>query len=270
MKRLDIHLVEKGLFQSREKAKDSIQKGLVSVNGTVITKPSFNVDDNANVELNAAEAMPFVGRGGLKLEKAILDFNLDFKDKYVLDVGASTGGFTHCALQHGAAFVWAVDVGTNQLDASLKKNQQVCSMEECDIRTLEESAIPRKVDFIVADLSFISLTMVAPHLPKFLAPNGAMMLLIKPQFEAGREFVGKNGLVKNPKVHIDVINRVAEAFGTLGYNLSALTHAPIYGKEKNIEYLTLFSKTKSIELNTEEIITSAFKIQKNANKLFIK
>ncbi|MGE0078910.1 MAG: TlyA family RNA methyltransferase [Bacteroidales bacterium] len=262
MKRLDIYLVEKGLAQSREKAKDSIQKGLVSVNGTVITKPSFNVDDNANVEFNAAEAMPFVGRGGLKLEKAIVDFNLGFKDKYILDVGASTGGFTHCALQHGAAFVWAVDVGTNQLDSSLKINQQVCSMEECDIRTLEESAIPRKVDFIVADLSFISLTMVAPFLPKFLTPNGAMMLLIKPQFEAGRVFVGKNGLVKNPKVHVDVINRVAEAFGKLGYSLSALSHSPIYSKEKNIEYLAFFSHSNLQVADVKQKVNFAFEFQK--------
>lgn len=263
MKRLDSYLVENGFIKSREKAKDSIQKGLVKVNGVVITKGSFIVNDDANVEYNSAEAMPFVGKGGLKLEKAITDFNLDFKGKYVLDVGASTGGFTHCALQHGAEFVWAVDVGVNQLDESLRNNPRVCSMEECDIRTLAESAIPRKVDLIVGDLSFISLTLIAPHLPIFIINDGAMILLIKPQFEAGKEFVSKNGIVRNPKAHVIVIEKVIKAFNDQGYHLNNLSFAPIYSKDKNIEYLAQFTKSALTIPDIKQLVNFAFNFQKN-------
>jgi len=262
MKRLDTYLVENGFIKSREKAKNSIQKGLVKVNGVVITKGSFTVNDDAKVEYNSTDAMPFVGKGGLKLEKAIKDFNIDFKDKYVLDVGASTGGFTHCALQHGAAYVWAVDVGVNQLDETLRHNPQVCSMEECDIRTLPESAIPRKVDLIVGDLSFISLTLIAPHLPKFLSSNGAMMLLVKPQFEAGKEFVSKNGIVRDSKAHIMVIEKVIKSFNEQGYYLNNISNAPIYSKDKNIEYLALFSKLQSIIPDIKQLVNFAFNFQK--------
>lgn len=263
MKRLDSYLVENGFIKSREKAKDSIQKGLVKVNGVVITKGSFIVNDDANVEYNSAEAMPLVGKGGLKLEKAITDFNLDFKGKYVLDVGASTGGFTHCALQHGAEFVWAVDVGVNQLDESLRNNPRVCSMEECDIRTLAESAIPRKVDLIVGDLSFISLTLIAPHLPIFIINDGAMILLIKPQFEAGKEFVSKNGIVRNPKAHVIVIEKVIKAFNDQGYHLNNLSFAPIYSKDKNIEYLAQFTKSALTIPDIKQLVNFAFNFQKN-------
>jgi 23S rRNA (cytidine1920-2'-O)/16S rRNA (cytidine1409-2'-O)-methyltransferase len=263
MKRLDIYLVENGLIQSRERAKENIQKGLVSVNGKPIVKPSFLVDEGSIVEFKSEEAMQFVGRGGLKLEKAIKDFELDFKGKYVLDVGASTGGFTHCALQQGAAFVWAIDVGTNQLDVSLRNHVHVCSMEECDIRKLPEEEIPRKVDFVVADLSFISLTIVAPYLPKFLLANGAMMLLIKPQFEAGKEFVNKNGIVRDSKAHIMVIEKVVSAFNTLDFHLNNISNAPIYSKDKNIEYLALFSKSKTTFPDIKQLVNFAFDLQKN-------
>lgn len=263
MKRLDTYLVENGFIKSREKAKDSIQKGLVKVNGVVITKGSFTVNDDAKVEYNSTDAMPFVGKGGLKLEKAIKDFNIDFKDKYVLDVGASTGGFTHCALQHGAAYVWAVDVGVNQLDETLLNNPQVCSMEECDIRTLPENDIPRKVDLIVGDLSFISLTLIAPHLPKFLSSNGVMMLLVKPQFEAGKEFVSKNGIVRDSKAHVMVIEKVIKSFNEQDYYLNNISNAPIYSKDKNIEYLALFSKSKSIIPDIKQLVNFAFNSQKN-------
>lgn len=262
MKRIDIYLVEKGLVQSREKAKDSILKGLVSVNGTIIKKPSHPVDSNDKIEYNSSEAMPFVGRGGLKLEKAILDFNLDFKDKYILDIGASTGGFTHCALQHGAAYVWAVDVGVNQLDDSLRSHPQVCSMEQCDIRTLDEITIARKVDFIVADLSFISLTQVAPYLPKFLSTNGSMILLIKPQFEAGKEFVNKNGIVRDPKAHQDVILRIINTFQAIGFYLQNISHAPIYSRNKNIEYVAHLNKTSTMLPDIKQKVNFAFEIQK--------
>jgi len=263
MKRIDTYLVENGFIKSREKAKDSIQKGLVTVNGIVISKASFMVRDDAKVEFNTAEAMPFVGKGGLKLEKAIKDFDIDFNGKYVLDVGASTGGFTHCALQHGAEFVWAVDVGVNQLDEALNSNPQVCSMEECDIRTLSEKAIPRKIDLIVGDLSFISLSLIAPHLPKFLSNNGAMILLIKPQFEAGKEFVSKNGIVRNPKAHVIVIEKIIKSFNEQGYYLNNISNAPIYSKNKNIEYLALFTKSVSNTPDIKQMVNFAFNLQKN-------
>ena len=263
MKRLDTYLVENGFIKSREKAKDSIQKGLVTVNGIVISKASFMVRDDAKVEFNTAEAMPFVGKGGLKLEKAIKDFDIDFNGKYVLDVGASTGGFTHCALQHGAEFVWAVDVGVNRLDEALNSNPQVCSMEECDIRTLSEKAIPRKIDLIVGDLSFISLSLIAPHLPKFLSNNGAMILLIKPQFEAGKEFVSKNGIVRNPKAHVIVIEKIIKSFNEQGYYLNNISNAPIYSKNKNIEYLALFTKSVSNTPDIKQMVNFAFNLQKN-------
>lgn len=258
MMRIDVYLVEKGFAQSRGRAKDMILEGLVSANGKVVEKPSFLVDDNADISVNTSLVMPFVGRGGLKLEKAITDFDLDFTGKYVLDVGASTGGFAHCALQHGAEFVWAVDVGTNQLDSSLRNHPQVCSLEDCDIRMLEQSAISRKVDFIVADLSFISLTKVASYLPKFLAPNGAMMLLVKPQFEAGREFVGKNGIVKNSKVHQAVIQNVADCFTQLGMFLHGISYAPILQKTKNIEYLSVFQFDRKPSPDYRKVIAAAF------------
>lgn len=263
MKRLDTYLVENGFIKSREKAKDSIQKGLVKVNGVVITKGSFTVNDDAKIEYNSTETMPFVGKGGLKLEKAIKNFNIDFKNKYVLDVGASTGGFTHCALQHGAAHVWAVDVGVNQLDETLRNNPQVCSMEECDIRDLAENAIPKKVDLIVGDLSFISLTLITPHLPKFLTNDGAMVLLIKPQFEAGKEFISKNGIVRNPKAHVIVIERIIKSFNIQGYHLNNLNYAPIYSKDKNIEYLALFTKSASNTPDIKQLVNFAFNFQKN-------
>lgn len=264
MKRLDTYLVENGFIKSREKAKDSIQKGLVKVNGVVITKGSFIVNDDTTVEYNSTDAMPFVGKGGLKLEKAIKDFDIDFKGKYVLDVGASTGGFTHCALQHGAEFVWAVDVGRNQLEDELRNNPKVCSMEECDIRTLPENTVPRKVDLIVADLSFISLTLVAPHLPKFLSNNGAMILLIKPQFESGKEFVNKNGIVKDPKVHVNVLKLIENCFNNQNLFLKRLNHAPIRNKNKNIEYISLFTFTNTnSNIDHRLIVNNAFSYQKS-------
>ena len=263
MKRLDTYLVENGFIKSREKAKDSILKGLVMVNGVVISKASFMVSNDAKIEFNAAEAMPFVGKGGLKLKKAIKDFDINFNGKYVLDVGASTGGFTHCALQHGAEFVWAVDVGKNQLEEELRSNPKVYSMEECDIRTLSENAIPKKVDLIVGDLSFISLTLIAPHLPKFLSNNGAMVLLIKPQFEAGKEFLSKNGIVRNPKAHVIVIEKIIKSFNEQGYHINNIGNAPIYSKDKNIEYLALFTKSASNTPDIKQLVNFAFNLQKN-------
>ncbi len=178
----------------------------------------------------------------------------------MLDVGASTGGFTYCALQHGARFVWAVDVGTNQLDALLHNHPQVCSLEKTDIRTLELSVIGAQVDIITVDVSFISITQVAGSLVKFLKPDGIIILLIKPQFEAGRENIGKNGLVKNKKVHEGVIENVAKCFAELGFSLNSITFAPLKGKSYNIEYLSLFCRLPKTTTSIGDVVSKAFEL----------
>jgi len=258
MVRLDIYLVEKGFCGSRERAKTLVKSGAVKVNGTNILKPAIPVSDNDKVEV--LQTNDYFSKGALKLQKAVDEFGIDFTGKLVLDVGASTGGFTYCALQHGARFVWAVDVGTNQLDALLHNHPQVCSMEKTDIRTLELSVIGAQVDIITADLSFISLTQVAGSLVKFLKPDGIMILLIKPQFEAGRENIGKNGLVKNKKVHEDVIENVAKCFAQLGFYLNGITFAPLKGKSYNIEYLGVFRRTPEPITSIKNVVSKAFEL----------
>ncbi len=257
MVRLDIYLVEKGLCRSRERAKAHITAGEVLVNGKKVTKPSFAVAETDSIQLSI-DPNDFFNRGELKLQKAIDDFGLNFQDKLVLDVGASTGGFTYCALKHGARFVWAVDVGTNQLDPELINNSRVCSLEKTDIRTLDISALGTRVDVITADLSFISLTQVAQSLMKFLKPDGFMVLLIKPQFEAGKENIGKNGVVKDKKVHEVVIENVAKCFAQHNIHLNNITFAPLKGKGYNIEYLALFSSSFKGLPNVKAIVDSAF------------
>lgn len=263
MTRLDVFMVNKGLVKSRERAKYLVQKGLVVVNGKIATRTSLLVADDAEVNIQTGGANMFVSRGGLKLQKAITDFRLSFSGCTVLDVGASTGGFTHCALQNGVTHVWAIDVGTNQLVPELLADSRVTSIENCDIRTLPQETIPQPVNFIVADLSFISLTYIAEYLPKFLVDDGSMVLLVKPQFEAGREFVNKNGIVKDSKAHIAVLRRVTDCFQSYGFNLNALSNAPIYDKRKNIEYITLYSRKKLTMPNVEDVVLTSFQLYKD-------
>lgn len=262
MDRLDIYLVHKGICRSRERAKAHILAGEVLVNGTTCTRPSHAVSESDTVEL-ITNPNDFFSRGALKLQKAIDEFGLDFTGKLVLDVGASTGGFTHCALQHGASFVWAVDVGTNQLDSSLRIDPRVCSLEQTDIRTLSPDVLGVRVDIIVADLSFISLTRIAESLVQFIKPDGFMVLLIKPQFEAGREFVGKNGVVKDRKIHEMVIEKVAGCFPRYNFYLNRITFAPLKGKGHNIEYLGLFSRSTTPLADFKRVVSDAFNSNKN-------
>lgn len=239
--RIDILLVERGLVPSREKAKACIMAGLVSVGGEKIDKAGTLV--NADAELSLREdALPYVSRGGLKLEKALHEFAISLKGKTMMDVGASTGGFTDCALKNGAVKVYAIDVGYGQLAWSLRQDPRVVSLERTNIRYVTNEQISELVDFISIDVSFISLTKVLTVAASFLKPGGSIVALIKPQFEAGRDKVGKKGVVRDPLVHREVISRVAQAAEELQLYPQGLTFSPIKGPEGNIEYLLFLSK----------------------------
>ena len=219
-KRLDLILVERELFETREKAKREIMAGNVIVNEQVVTKAGTMLKDNDELNIRIKDKLKYVSRGGLKLEKAIKTWDLDFKDKSVLDIGASTGGFTDCALQNGAKCVYSVDVGKNQLDWKLRNDERVLSLEEMHIKDLKEEDINNeKVDFIVIDVSFISLTKVIPYFKKFLAKTGKIVMLVKPQFEVGREKIGRNGVVENEEYHDEAIKKIISFSKECGYEL---------------------------------------------------
>lgn len=239
--RLDVLLVKQGYFKSREKAKAAIMAGLVYVNKQISDKAGTAINTDADIEVRN-NLCPFVGRGGLKLEKAIKEFNLSFEDYVAIDIGASTGGFTDCMLQYGASKVYAIDVGYGQLDYSLRIHPQVINMERLNIRYLDPEAIPEKVDFISIDVSFISVKLVFPVATQLLKQRGRMVCLVKPQFEAGREQVGKHGIVKQKSIHIEVINKVMDYGLNSGLVPIALTYSPMTGAKGNIEYLLLLEK----------------------------
>ena len=239
-KRLDLILVEKDYFETREKAKREIMAGNVIVNEQVVTKAGTIFKDNGELNIRIKDKLKYVSRGGLKLEKAIKIWNLDFMDKTVLDIGASTGGFTDCALQSGAKYVYSVDVGKNQLDWKLRNDERVFSIEEMHIKDLEEKDINnKKVDFIVIDVSFISLTKVIPYFERFLAENGKIVMLVKPQFEVGREKIGRNGVVENEEYHDEAIKKVISFSKECGYELIGVEDSPIRGAKGNKEFLML-------------------------------
>jgi len=245
MPRLDKFLVEKNYFSSREKARDAILQKTVQVNGFMIDKPSKEIDENSTIELIDIFNR-YVSRGGLKLEKAIKDFSLDFAGKKVLDIGASTGGFTDCALQHGAQFCYAIDVGKEQLHHSLRENSNIVSIEEKDFRDLTPSDVNfEQFDFIVSDVSFISLTCILPYFNPFLSENGLLVLLIKPQFEAGISFLNKNGIVTDDKGYKIAIQKVVAEALHQGFHLNNLTISTLFELQKNVEFLSLFSKTEN-------------------------
>ena len=239
-RRLDLILVEQELLETREKAKREIMAGNVIVNEQVVTKAGTMFKDDDDLNIRIRNKLKYVSRGGLKLEKAIKTWNLDFKDKLVLDIGASTGGFTDCALQSGAKYVYSVDVGKNQLDWKLRNDERVFSMEEMHIKDLEEKDINnKKVDFIVIDVSFISLTKVIPYFERFLAENGKIVMLVKPQFEVGREKIGRNGVVENEEYHDEAIKKVISFSKECGYELIGVEDSPIRGAKGNKEFLML-------------------------------
>lgn len=239
--RLDLLLLEQGYFESREKAKAAIMAGLVFADEEPVDKAGMKISRKAVLKVKGA-LHPYVSRGGLKLEKALKQFEIDLHGAVMLDIGASTGGFTDCALQNGAASVYAVDVGYNQLDWSLRNDERVHVMERTNFRytKLEDLNGPRPT-FASIDVSFISLRIILPPLKEILGDQGHVVALIKPQFEAGREKVGKSGVVRDSDVHIDVLTTVLSFAEELGFRLKGLTYSPITGGEGNIEFLAFWT-----------------------------
>lgn len=234
--RLDVLLVKRGLAESREKAKAVIMAGLVYADGQKEDKAGTTFADTVKLEVRG-NTLKYVSRGGLKLEKAMTHFGLSLEGKVCMDVGASTGGFTDCMLQNGAVKVFAVDVGHGQLAWKLRQDERVVCMEKTNIRYLLPEMIPEKIDFASIDVSFISLTKVLGPVKALLAKEGQVVCLIKPQFEAGREKVGKKGVVREKSVHLEVIQMVMDFAVSIGFEVLNLEFSPIRGPEGNIEYL---------------------------------
>ena len=240
-KRLDVALVEQGLAESRRKAQALIMAGQVYVNGQKETKAGAPVGEEAAVEVRG-KALPYVSRGGLKLEKAIALWPISLSGAVCADIGASTGGFTDCMLQNGAKLVYAVDVGYNQLDYRLRTHPQVVCMERTNARYLTREQIPEALDFFSVDVSFISLSLILPALGPLLRDGGQGVCLVKPQFEAGKEKVGKKGVVRDPAVHREVLERFLDHAAQAGFTVKDITFSPIRGPEGNIEYLGYLEK----------------------------
>jgi len=259
--RLDVLLTERGFFDSREKAKAVIMAGEVFVNGQREDKAGSKFDREAEIEVKG-KVLKYVSRGGLKLEKAVEVYGLDLMDKTCIDIGSSTGGFTDCMLQNGAAKVYAIDVGTNQLAWKLREDKRVVSMEKTNIRYVTEEDIPEKADFASVDVSFISLTKVLPVAVNLLKDEAYMVCLIKPQFEAGREKVGKKGVVRDFAVHKEVIELVINFAIGLNFFIKGLTFSPVKGPEGNIEYLLYMQKRneKMSGAETDKIIKDIEKV----------
>ena len=251
--RLDVLMVKRNLAESREKAKAILMSGIVYVDGQKEDKAGTFFEDTAVIEVRG-HTLAYVSRGGLKLEKAMNRFHLDLKDKVCMDVGASTAGFTDCMLQNGAARVYAVDVGHGQLAWKLRNDPRVVCMEKTNIRYVTREQVPEPIQFASADVSFISLTKVLGPVKALLADGAEMVCLIKPQFEAGREKVGKKGVVREKSTHLEVIRMVMDYAWSLGFDLLHLDYSPIKGPEGNIEYLLHIKKrpeTEALEAGTE-------------------
>lgn len=237
--RIDKYLAEKGLVESRTRAQELIAGGFVLCNGLPVKKDSADVTDADKIEVTG-QAIPYVSRGGFKLEGARQAFGLNFADKIACDIGASTGGFTDVLLQNGAKRVYAIDCGRGQLHPSLIGDPRVVNLESLNIRDVTEDTLPEKCDLAVCDLSFISQTYLYPILPLILKDGGEFVSLIKPQFEAGREKVGKGGIVKDPKVHKAVLERLIPMAAGHGLYIRDLTRSPIKGGDGNVEFLAYF------------------------------
>ena len=251
--RLDQLIFERGLTESRERAKTTIMSGLVFVNGQRVDKPGTTVDPEAKIELHG-EALPFVSRGGFKLDKALKVFPVDPAGKTCLDCGASTGGFTDVLLQHGAKKVYAVDVGYGQLAWKLRTDERVVNLERTNLRYLTQEQIPDPIELAVMDVSFISVKLVIPAVKALLCPEADFICLIKPQFEAGREDVGKKGVVRDSAVHERVIREILDFVPEAGLSAEGLDFSPIKGPEGNIEYLCYLKnrcrERKEIDIST--------------------
>lgn len=239
--RLDVLLVERGLQETRKKAQATIMSGLVFVRGQRVDKPGTAVPSDAEIEVRG-NALKYVSRGGLKLEKAMATFPIDLTGTTCGDIGASTGGFTDCMLQNGASKVYAVDVGYGQLAWKLREDPRVVCLERTNARYLTHEQVPEELDFASVDVSFISLKLILPPLCALLKDGGHAACLVKPQFEAGREKVGKKGVVRDPDVHLEVLEHFLEHAKESGFTVLGITYSPIRGPEGNIEYLGYLEK----------------------------
>lgn len=257
--RIDVLLVEKGLAESREKAKRIIMSGIVYIDNEKVDKcgTKVNVDSEILVKGNP---LPYVSRGGLKLEKALEKFPITVKDKVALDIGASTGGFSDCMLQNGAKKIYAIDVGYGQLDWKIRSNEKVIPMDRTNIRYVSKDDLGELAEFVSIDVSFISLQLVLPVVKELTRDNVDIVALIKPQFEAGRDKVGKKGVIKDKKVHKEVIKNIADFCEEIDLNIKGLTYSPVKGAEGNREYLAHIRKGKStldIDKLIEEIVNES-------------
>ncbi len=256
--RLDTELVSRGLAPSREKAKALIMSGIVYVNNQKALKAGEEIKPDDTIEVRG-ETLKYVSRGGLKLEKAMREFSIDLNGKICMDVGASTGGFTDCMLQNGAIKVFSVDVGYGQLDWKLRQDSRVVNLERTNIRYVTNEQIPDAIDFSSVDVSFISLTLVLPVVRNLLSDNGRVMCLIKPQFEAGKGKVGKKGVVREPEIHYEVIDKIMTFMFENGFNVLNLDFSPIRGPEGNIEYLAYAEKCDRPERFSDEEVRETVK-----------
>jgi len=250
--RLDVLLVERGFLDSRQKAQSTIMSGLVFVNQQRVDKPGTAVANDAEIEVRG-NVLPYVSRGGLKLEKAMASFPIDLHDAVCGDIGASTGGFTDCMLQNGASKVYAVDIGYGQLAWKLRSDPRVVCMERTNARYLNHEQIPEELDFASIDVSFISLKLILPAVCGILKDGGHVACLVKPQFEAGKEKVGKKGVVRDPAVHLEVLQNFLIHAKESGFTVIDITFSPIRGPEGNIEYLGYLEKRSAFEERTFDL-----------------
>lgn len=263
MNRLDKQLVERGLAPTRSKAQELIKSGNVKVNNKAVNKSSYEINDDDILEVVDTTTLKYVSRAGLKLEKAIDEFNLNFNNKAIMDIGSSTGGFTDCAIQHGASKVIAVDVGTNLMHESLRTSSKIELYEQTNIKDLPSDKF-KNIDFVTIDVSFVSLTKIFEKLFSENI-NCPIIALIKPQFECGKKIADKfKGVILNQKIHLDILNNTIVNLNAFGYYLTHLTFSPITGGDGNIEYISIFSNQTNINCNLDikQIIESGFKAHK--------
>ncbi|MEQ8189630.1 MAG: TlyA family RNA methyltransferase [Candidatus Eremiobacterota bacterium] len=251
--RLDLLLVQKGMFPTREKARSSIMAGLIYVNGQRYDKPGQTCNEEAEIVIKGSFC-PYVSRGGLKLEKALRAFNINISGAMCLDIGASTGGFTDCMLVNGASRVYAVDVGYGQLAWKLRNDERVVNIERTNARYISSDHIPELVNIISVDVSFISLTKILPVTREFLLPDGKIIALVKPQFEAGKHQVGKGGVVRKKEVHIHVLNDIVSFCNTVGLYPAGIDYSPVQGPAGNIEFLLYLDRGKENIVNISDKI----------------
>lgn len=257
MTRIDIELVKRGIFETRNKAQNEIKNKIVYCNNVCITKPAFDVTDTDIIEIKG-EKLKYVSRGGLKLEKAIKEFNINLKDKTLIDIGSSTGGFSDCALQNGIKKVYAIDVGTDQFDKTLRLNNKINLYENTDFRNIDNNII-NDANIASIDVSFISVTKLTSKL-KELTNLKEIICLIKPQFECGKEISDKyKGVPLDKEVHESVIKNVIKSFKENNYYINSLTSSPIKGGNGNIEYLAYFKRNNESKIDIQKIINEAFK-----------